>query len=161
MKKILTISLLLVTLTASAQWTGVAIPECKITVNPDWSITFTQDIPPGTPQISSVVFAYVAGQGNYVQLANVSGTSITNNQLVYTSQPCLLLDSIQYAGGANVYFAQPGYVQATGFTTTFLRIPCLTFQGTGGCCGAPTGVACASDGNCAPAPSPNPKKKKK
>ena len=155
MKKLLTICFVFLMGIANAQWTGIDVPPVKITVNPNWSITFTQEFLPGTPTINNVVFSYVAGQGNWTQLVNVSGASIVGNQLVWTSPACLLTDSIQYAGGAGVYFADPQYVQGTGFSTTFLRIPCLTFQGTGGCCGAPTGTACASSGTCAPAPTPN------
>ena len=161
MKRLIFILLALITFSASAQYTGIAIPEAKVTVNPDWSITITQDIPAGIPAVNFYRFAYVAGSGNWVTLANVAPPSAGATQVAYTSAPCLLTDSIQYAAGCGVYFVDPQYVQATGFSTTFLRMPCLTFQGTGGCCGGPTGTLCPSDGNCAPAPSPNLKKKKK
>ena len=150
MKKIVLLLALVAGFAATAWSQGIAIPEVKITVNPNHSITYTQEIPPGTPAVNSVSFGFVAGQGNWSILATVSGSSMVNNQIVWTSPACLLTDSVQYAGGANVYFADPTLYQATGFSTTFLRIPCLTFQGTGGCCGAPTGTQCPSDGSCPP-----------
>lgn len=134
--------------TARAQ-TVSSYPPLIVHIHDDWSVTFRQPFYSWQPPINSVTIAMTtANSGVYVDVVNLSGTSIINDTLTYHTAACFLPDSVQYAAGVRVYFTDPT-IYGTGYpcaTSNFWRRSGWTYQG----CDPASGVDIPYSGACGP-----------
>ena len=150
MKKLFTVVIASILFMNVSGQIPVTFQAVKATINADYSVTFTQDIPSGMPTtITTVDFYWVSGTAPYVLEGTLTSASIFNNQMMLTTAPCALVDSIQFAASTRIYLADPSYIAYNGQSTNFWRRPGITYQSGY----ATTGTDIPHDGSCPSAPT--------